>query len=134
MPNQAAIKATGNCFENCGRYMLENRLSDMTLVHCTVTGTGSKVKGVEYSHSFLITEDGNFALDMTISADDPKVVPLELYRALGNVKNELHDSRDEAQAEMLRTEHFGAWDDSVVTAADRASIQTKRGPRGKRWS
>ena len=117
MPSE--LKATGNCFENCGRYMLENPFTDMTLVHCVVTGTGSNVKGIRYSHAFLITEDGNFAIDMTDSADDPKTVPLVLYRAVGKIEMELHYSAGEARAEMLRTETFGAWDESLITEADR---------------
>ena len=115
------MKATGNCFENCGRYMIENALTDMTLVHCIVTGTGAKVKGVRYSHAFLITDDGRFAMDMTDSADDPKMVPLELYRAVGRVENELHYTAGEAREEMVRTEHFGAWDESLMTEADKAA-------------
>ena len=113
------LKATGNCFENCGRYMIEHVNSDMTLVQCNVTGTGGGIKGVRYSHAFLITEDGKFAMDMTNSADDPTLAPLELYRSIGKVENELHYSAGEARAEMLRTGHFGAWDDSLITEADR---------------
>lgn len=127
------IKATGSCFENCGRYMLHNLLTDMTLVHCIVTGTGDEVKGLEFSHAFLISEDGKFAFDMTHSDDTPTIMPLDAFRKLGNIKNELHYSREEAHAEMLRTGHYGAWDDSVVTDADRQTMP-KRGRRGKRWS
>lgn len=127
------IKATGSCFENCGRYLLNEALSDMTLVHCIVTGTGDKVKGLEFSHAFLISEDGKFAFDMTHSDVEPTIMLLEDFRMLGNIKNELHYSRGEAIAEMQRTGHFGAWDDSVVTAADRQTMP-KSGPRGKRWS
>lgn len=124
-------KAGGDCFENCGKYLMNNPMSDMTLVHCNVTGTGDKVKGVKYSHAFLISDNGNYAFDMTHSQTEPTVLKLEDFRMLGNIENELHYSREEALAEMTRTGHYGAWDDSLITEAD---IIPKRGPKGKRWS
>ena len=125
------IKATGDCFENCAKYLINNPSEDLTLVHCIVTGTGAKVKGLRYSHAFLISVDGRYAYDMTHSKTEPTIIPLADFRHLGNIENEVHYSRGEAFAEMQRTEHFGAWDDSVVTDAD---IIPKRGPKGKRWS
>lgn len=127
------IKATGNCFDNCGRFLLNDQHSEMTLVHCNVVGTGSSVKGIKYSHAFLITGDGNFAMDLTNDQSNPIMVPLQFFRQLGAVTNELHYSRGEAVAEMIRTEHFGPWDDSLATDADKESIQP-RGKKGKRWS
>lgn len=127
------LKATGNCFDNCARYLMNNPMSEMTLVHCTVTGTGDKVKGLDFSHAFLITDNGCFALDMTHSEHEPTILPLDQFRMLGNIKNELHYSREEAMLELQRTEHFGPWDESVVTDTDRQTMP-KRGKKGKRWS
>ena len=123
--------ATGNCFENCGRFMMEHPNNQYTLVHCTVTGTGGSVKGIRYSHAFVITEDKKFALDFTHSMTQPTIVELEKFRMLGNIENELHYGFDEALSEMQRTQHFGAWDESVVTEND---IIPKHGKKGKRWS
>jgi len=124
-------KATGNCFENCAKYMLANPNADLTLVHCIVTGTGPSVKGVRYSHAFIIMADGLLAMDLTNSPLEPTVVPLEMFRKIGNVENEIHYCFGEALSEMQRTGHYGAWDDSIITEAD---IIPKRGKKGKRWS
>lgn len=115
------LKATGHCFENAARYITGFAASKCTLVHAIVTGVGPKVSGIDYSHAFIIAEDGTHAIDVTKDLHTPTVVPLEFYRQLGNVRNEIHYTRAEAMRLMNETEHFGPWDDSLETEADRVA-------------
>ena len=110
------MKATGNCFQNAFKYV-EGSLFN-TLVHCIVTGTGGEVEGVDFSHAFVISDNGNFAIDVTHDLNEPKIVPLELYRRVGNVREERHYDYDEAMKMALETGHYGAWDEALVTEAD----------------
>jgi hypothetical protein len=102
-------KATGDCFENCGKYITGASFADMTLVHATVVGTGSEVKGISYAHAFLIAEDRQHAIDLTKDLHMPIVVPLDYYRQLGNVSNEICYTRKEAVAEIKKSGHWGPW-------------------------
>jgi hypothetical protein len=140
------MKATGNCYENAARYILdEDRESDLTLVHCIVTGTGGDVEGVEYGHAFLILETTReisyqesptkeikewdmptqVAIDVTRDIDEPMVLPLGLYCGIGKVRNEIHYTREDVRKMVLEHEHFGPWDDSVQTEADRRAQESE---------
>ena len=114
------FKATGACFENAARYITGCGASDLTLVHCTVTGKGAKVKGLRYAHAFIIAEDGVHAIDLTKDINTPIIIPLDYYRHLGEVSNEIHYTRKETSKLMVESEHYGPWDQSVETDVDRS--------------
>jgi hypothetical protein len=124
------LKATGNCFEHSAKYVMDVHPDrNLTLVHCTVTGTGDKVKGIEYSHAFVIEDLGVMMVAIDVTKDDglenPVVVPLDLYRKIGNVQNEIYYTREEARRECLATRHYGAWDERLQTDADRAVKESR---------
>lgn len=120
------VKATGDCFMNAAKYVLEIRTQhDLTLVHCVVTGTGGPVEGVEFSHAFVIENIGDLkvAIDPSKSLHEPTILPLDLYRAIGNVRKEIHYDRFEARRMLLVHEHYGAWNESLQTDADLACAE-----------
>ena len=119
--NGDTLKATGSCFENAAKYLLDDDTgSDLTLVHCIVTGTGP-VTGIEFGHAFLIEMTGEVesAIDVTADRHNPVMIPLNYYRELGNVKNEIMYTREEARRLLLEHITFGPWDESIQTDADR---------------
>lgn len=112
------LKATGDCMMNSAKFVIDNQDDSLTLVHCIVTGTGPKIKGIDYAHAFVIMDIG-LALDLTKSFDKPTIVPLEFYRQIGNVRNEIKYTWQEANRLTLESGHWGPWDESISTDADK---------------
>jgi hypothetical protein len=128
----------GNCFENALRYLIDASIDtpkrDLTLVHATVVGCGGNVKGVSYSHAFLIERtpipvvEGQFhigdpfiefAVDATKDINKPTIALLSMYRKIGNITNEIHYCGGEASEMMRIHDNYGPWCDSVVTNEER---------------
>lgn len=116
--NGEPLKATGDCFENCSKWMIGDPTTDLVVVHCLVTGTG-RINGIDYSHAFLLDEIAGLVFDVAKSLDEPIIVPVKFYRECGNVRDEIHYTRDEVLAHIKETEHWGPWDESLSTDADR---------------
>lgn len=116
--NGNPLEATGNCFMNCAKFLTDGEGGNMTLVHAIVSGKGKAISGLEYSHAFLITEDGKNAIDLTKDIDDPITMPLMVYRLLGNIRNEIPYSKSDVVHELLKHKHWGPWDESLRTDVD----------------
>jgi len=119
----------GNCFENSLRFIVDESLDNpkrkLTLVHATVTGTKGYVEGEKYSHAFVIErivyeklpgiQIGDpyidIAIDVSRDYNNPFAAPLDLYRDIGNVHNEVHYCLEEARHMLHLHENFGPWDD-----------------------
>lgn len=121
-----------NCFENAARFIIDAAIddpkADLTLVHCTVIGAGDKVKGQRYCHAFVIEKKPmlsghhviELAIDNALDFNNPTIIPLEYYRAMGQVSNESHYCVGEVRALLQIHENYGPWDDELQTDFDRA--------------
>lgn len=127
------LKATGNCFEHTAHYMMNHQRDDLTLVHCVVTGTGDKVKGLDYCHAFVLHREllshtlgdavVESVIDLTNDYHKPIVAPYEYYKQIGNVKNEIHYHREEVREMLKLHQHCGPWEESLVTPADKEASE-----------
>ena len=102
----------GDCFQAAGRYFMENAIlggdKGLRLVHGEVAGQG-RLAGTNFGHAWV--EDGGLVIE--VSNGKNLRVPKALYYALGNI-SEIGNWRAytpaEAQANMVRTGHWGPWD------------------------
>ena len=106
---------TGNCFENCARFLIDAVDSDIILVHAQCTGRG-EIAGVEYGHAFLLLGDGAVVLDLT--TDQPVACDAGTYYDIGNVREVARYTRDEMMTELRAWEHFGPWADALMELAN----------------
>jgi len=121
--NGKKLTATGSCFENCAKWVIGDPSTEFVVVHCLVTGAGH-IKGLEYAHAFLLDERVNLVIDVTLDINEPKVISADRYREIGNVREEIHYTREEVLAKIRETDHYGAWDDKLQTDVDRAVTES----------
>ena len=96
----------GNCYEVAGRMVMDNDL--MVLCHGLATGSGP-LKGQLIAHAWC--ELGDEVFDYS----DGKhfVGRKEKYYEIGKITKVVKYSALEACKLMLKTGHFGPWDNSV---------------------
>ena len=98
----------GNCYQVAFDCLMDLGSNDdnVRLVHGVVTGQGA-IEGIEYCHAWV--EDGDEVIDGTMP---PKyrILPKDIYYALGNVGITKKYSRKQALAKALFTGHYGPWD------------------------
>lgn len=99
----------GDCFIVSGKFIMNNNLPDMKLVHAMVTGQGN-IKGIRYEHAWV--EIGDVVIDQ--SNGNNIIMRKEQYYKLGKVKEKPGEyaSYDKQQALLMFTEHrtYGPWD------------------------
>ena len=114
-----------NCFENTARYMIDKAIEDpkttRTLVHCRVVGRGGYVVGEQYAHAFVI-EHGH-AIDNARDYFNPVIIPLDVYRKLGNVTDEIHYTLKETRKMIHEAETYGPWATGLSTDFERAQCE-----------
>lgn len=121
----------GHCFENTGRYMLNNPGTDTILVHGTMMGQGP-IEGIRFAHSWLErteehevngqTMQVRIAIDMTTDerVDEPLELPADLYENIGQAEVHARYTADEVLSKLAEHQHWGPWDfEETAEAAQR---------------
>ena len=109
-------RARGNCYKAAANLMITLNLNGgtdgATLVHGVVTGTGGEALGIRYSHAWVESEGEVFDL----SNGNCWIVPREMYYNIGSIDAEecIRYNYEEMREELLRTEHYGPWDERVT--------------------
>lgn len=101
-------KATGDCYEAAGKYMLSRPGSGLKLVHAEVQGQGS-ISGVTFGHAFVI--DGDDVIDKSNGRNIK--MPAMLYFAIGQIYDigNYHEySEDELMEHIQKYGHWGPWE------------------------
>jgi hypothetical protein len=105
------MKATGDCYRANAKLHTalteELGVTSALLCHGTVTGTAGAAKGISFGHCWV--ELGGLVLDNSNGKEH--AVPRELYYEVGNVRDVKRYTRLEAAREMVRTGHWGPWED-----------------------
>lgn len=130
-------KPCGKCFENSGRWMLNNTVPGARLVHGYVTGQGP-IEGVRYAHSWievpgqpiedsqgvLSREDTDYfsreAIDVTTDEryQNPVRLSAALYRAIAQADVQAEYTREQALDLMTEHSHWGPWEFEETAEAE----------------
>ena len=108
MPRAPKRKATGDCFEAAGKYILDNPGSGLKLVHAEVMGQGP-LEGVTFGHAFVL--DGNNVIDVSNGRNIQ--MPAMIYYSLGQIdslNNVFTYTEAQAREKILEFMHWGPWD------------------------
>ncbi len=105
------MTADGDCYEVAGRLIIAEADDRLELVHATVVGPGTPRHG----HAGVegTTDIGGFPLRLCIdkSNGNDVALPADGYYRLGQVEDVRRYTREEALVLMLRTRHFGPWEE-----------------------
>lgn len=108
----AQPKATGNCFEAAGQYMMDRWLSgqvgDLRLVHGEVAGQ-AHLAGMTFGHAWIL--DGEDIIDVSNGRNIR--MPKAAYYALGQIDrigNTHEYPWEEARKLILQHQHWGPWE------------------------
>lgn len=91
----------GKCYELSGRYVIDH--GGVTLVHGRITD--KFCTGLTIDHAWI--EENENVYDPVLDTEFPKFLYYELFNA--EARNAY--SQTKACVHMLRTEHFGPWDE-----------------------
>lgn len=97
----SAMKTGGLCYERAYHYMMANYEPGMLLVH------GIPEKPEPHGHAW-IEFDGQ-VIDPSLDEDNPAVLPLELYYAIGGIMKTWKFDETETLKNTLRFKHYGPW-------------------------
>lgn len=129
---KAKTKPCGKCFENSGRYLMDNGAGDpdLVLVHGYVEGQGP-IEGVRFAHAWIERKNadaiegdlsqlagkdqdllGRTAMDLTTDdrLENPLEMPAVLYRSVGHAEVLFEYTHDELLKKLASSHHWGPWD------------------------
>jgi hypothetical protein len=99
-------KATGNCYEAAGNYMMnEGPQTNAILVQGEVLGRGP-VEGIRFGHSWI--EKGGMVFEVANGKNT--WLPMDLYYTLGDIKRTKKYPYAAAIRWMLKTGNYGPWE------------------------
>ena len=100
----------GNCFEVAGRWMLDHgwrkEYRDAVLFHAEIGGQ-AHLEGWRFWHAWI--EHDGVALDYSNGRD--LELPVAFFRCLARAGREFRYTMNEAARLMLKSEHFGPWEE-----------------------
>ena len=97
-----------NCFQNAGNAIIEYG-RDYLLVHGLPTGTVGLVKGRQFAHAWLEEPESGMVWD----TEAMRVLPVDVYYAIGKIEYVVKYDYNEAKKMMLETGTYGPWDDAI---------------------
>lgn len=97
----------GDCFVAALHKFMENP-KRYTLVHGVVTGQGP-LEGVEYCHAWVIDENTDTVIDMTLPKNMQKL-PVELYYGIGRISITKEYKASDVAKMVNKYGTYGPWD------------------------
>lgn len=111
---------SGNCYEQAARGLIE--LGDpWVLVHATVTGQGD-IEGRAYGHAWLENDEIGMVVDLSQPVDGLRLLPKSLYRLIGEAREVVTYTLNEAMVALVRHEHWGPWEDERMNVWEQTSL------------
>lgn len=101
-------KRLGRCYELAGRELLERCCSHTRLVHGMIARNGFVVH-----HAWLEWEEEWFRGSGTVCWEPVTdlTLPQDAFERLFGAEKQVEYTRDEASKLMLRTKHYGPWEE-----------------------
>lgn len=97
----------GNCFVAALHKFMENPRR-YTLVHGVVSGQGP-LEGIEYCHAWVIDENTDQVIDMTLPSGNQKM-PVGLYYAIGRISITKEYKASDVAKMLDKYGTYGPWD------------------------
>lgn len=97
----------GNCFVVALHKFMENPRR-YTLVHGVVTGQGP-LEGIQYCHAWVIDENTDKVIDMTLPTKMQKI-PVELYYNIGQISITKEYKASDVAKMLDKYGTYGPWD------------------------
>lgn len=97
----------GNCFVVALHKFMENP-KRYTLVHGVVSGQGP-LEGIEYCHAWVIDENTDKVIDMTLPTNMQKL-PVELYYNIGQISITREYKASDVAKMLDKYGTYGPWD------------------------
>lgn len=125
----------GDCYEAAGRYFSEAAFAGQavgyTLVHGVVSGHGP-LRGRRFGHAWVEVDDGPVVMVVDPSNDRTVVMARTDYYRLGRVLPEecRRYTPEEAVIEMVRSEHWGPWEEESSNERTRCTHAPDDSGRG----
>lgn len=116
----------GDCYMAAYRHIVDvgkyGQEQDALLCHGMVTGQGP-LAGKRFSHAWVEVRDGQQVIVRDLSNGKDVTLPRDAYYRLGQVEaSSVHRyTFEEALILSLRTQHFGPWDDALLTGTEESS-------------
>ena len=106
------MKENGDCFVAAGRYILYSKDDNEKLVHGVVEGQ-DELYGILFTHAWV--ERGNICIDKSNGKN--LELPKNVYYALGKVREKYIKkySKIETTKNLLKFEHWGPWDETLLS-------------------
>ena len=107
-PRQNGRRATGDCYQAAGKYVLAHPDDKILLVHGEVAGRG-RLSGKTFGHAWVL--DGDTVIDQSNGRN--LRIPKAVYYAIGQVGeigNVYTYTPERALVNVLRHKHWGPWD------------------------
>ena len=116
MSASAAREGTGDCYVVASKLVaLDSVYPEYLVCHGEATGRG-KIAGVRFGHAWIEGELGALGpVVFDFSNGGNHIVPRDDYYRMGNIDSESvrKYTSKEAIALMLKTGHFGPWEDAT---------------------
>ena len=115
----AGCPETGNCFSVAASGVVAIPTPEgftLELIHGNPTGSG-RIEGIEFAHAWIELSDESGMMVIDFSNGRDAIAPAPLYYRHGKITETVRYGREEAIREMVKSGHYGPWDEYTNSLA-----------------